>query len=433
MENGRFQVQLKEKVKRKLRGLWKRPAAKKAAAILIVSVLLAMVVSREDGQTALPVTEDGSPYLERNDPGTGERKEKLIAETEDSGEIEVDVKVAAQKYSRKQQRELLEKAAEQLETLILGENESLDKVSMDLTLIREIPDTEIEVEWEAGKTQDGKQVIDSIGRIQTENVPKEGCILELTATLTMEEEQLSQSFPIAVVPAAEGGGNSAEQLAKEVKEEAAAKQEEKKVLLPEKQNGQAVTWRYNKENRAPLILLLGAAAAGMMFWQERKQKEKEEKEKKKQMLLDYPEIVNKFMIYTGAGLTIRRAWEKIVTEYEKGEKPEMKRYAYEEMKLSWRELESGTGEQECYEHFGERCCLQPYLKLGALLSQNLRKGTKGLSELLRAETDLAFEERKAAALRMGEEAGTKLLLPMFLMLSVVLLIVIVPAFLSIQL
>ena len=151
------------------------------------------------------------------------------------------------------------------------------------------------------------------------------------------------------------------------------------------------------------------------------------------MLLDYPEIVNKFTIYTGAGLTIRRAWEKIVMEYEKSEKLEMKRYAYEEMKLSWRELESGIGEQECYEHFGERCRLQPYLKLGALLSQNLRKGTKGLSELLRAETDLAFEERKAAALRMGEEAGTKLLLPMFLMLSVVLLIVIVPAFLSIQL
>ena len=67
-----------------------------------------------------------------------------------------------------------------------------------------------------------------------------------------------------------------------------------------------------------------------------------------------------------------------------------------------------------------------------MLTQNLRKGSKGLSELLRAEADQAFEERKATAKKRGEEAGTKLLLPMFMMLSMVLLIVIVPAFLSIQ-
>ena len=67
-----------------------------------------------------------------------------------------------------------------------------------------------------------------------------------------------------------------------------------------------------------------------------------------------------------------------------------------------------------------------------MLTQNLRKGSKGLSELLRAEADQAFEERKAAAKKRGEEAGTKLLVPMFMMLSTVLLIVIVPAFLSIQ-
>ena len=76
--------------------------------------------------------------------------------------------------------------------------------------------------------------------------------------------------------------------------------------------------------------------------------------------------------------------------------------------------------------------VKAYRKLAALLTQNLRKGSKGLSELLRTEADQAFEERKAAAKKRGEEAGTKLLLPMFMMLSMVLLIVIVPAFLSIQ-
>ena len=95
-------------------------------------------------------------------------------------------------------------------------------------------------------------------------------------------------------------------------------------------------------------------------------------------------------------------------------------------------MQRDVTELESYEQFGKRCGLKAYRKLAALLTQNLRKGSKGLSELLRTEADQAFEERKAAAKKRGEEAGTKLLLPMFMMLSMVLLIVIVPAFLSIQ-
>ena len=44
----------------------------------------------------------------------------------------------------------------------------------------------------------------------------------------------------------------------------------------------------------------------------------------------------------------------------------------------------------------------------------------------------SLEERKNQVKKLGEEAGTKLLLPMLLMLVVVLMIVIVPAFVSIQ-
>lgn len=77
--------------------------------------------------------------------------------------------------------------------------------------------------------------------------------------------------------------------------------------------------------------------------------------------------------------------------------------------------------------------MQEYLRLGALLSQNLRKGTKGLNDLLRFEAVQSFEERKAKAKRLGEEAGTKLLMPMFLMLTEVLIIVVVSAFFSVRL
>ena len=66
------------------------------------------------------------------------------------------------------------------------------------------------------------------------------------------------------------------------------------------------------------------------------------------------------------------------------------------------------------------------MKLGALLSQNLRKGTKGLADALRWRD---FTPLRSARPLPGEEErrqGPSLLLPMFLMLAVVLVIVIGP-------
>ena len=50
---------------------------------------------------------------------------------------------------------------------------------------------------------------------------------------------------------------------------------------------------------------------------------------------------------------------------------------------------------------------------------------------LEEEAERVFLERKNTARKLGEEASTKLLIPMMLMLMVVMGIVIVPAFLSI--
>ena len=108
------------------------------------------------------------------------------------------------------------------------------------------------------------------------------------------------------------------------------------------------------------------------------------------------------------------------------------RYAYEEMKITCREMESGIMQAESYERFGRRCHGQEYIRFGALLSQNIRKGTKGITQILKMEAVQAFENRKMRAKKLGEEAGTRLLIPMFIMFTVVLIMVIVPAFLSMQ-
>ena len=86
---------------------------------------------------------------------------------------------------------------------------------------------------------------------------------------------------------------------------------------------------------------------------------------------------------------------------------------------------------ENYEsYFAKRCNLGCYRKLVSIIIQNQKKGTEGLKESLVTETKNAFEERKQVARRLGEEAGTKLLLPMMLMMGIVLMIIVVPAYFS---
>lgn len=59
------------------------------------------------------------------------------------------------------------------------------------------------------------------------------------------------------------------------------------------------------------------------------------------------------------------------------------------------QMKNKAAESECYEEYGIRCGLSVYRRFGTLLSQNLRKGSKGLSELLKRETGEMFEERKS--------------------------------------
>ncbi|MDE7198250.1 MAG: type II secretion system F family protein, partial [Lachnospiraceae bacterium] len=151
--------------------------------------------------------------------------------------------------------------------------------------------------------------------------------------------------------------------------------------------------------------------------------------RKRELLSDYPEIVNKLALYMGAGMTIRNAFLKMGEDYKK-QREERKKYVYEEILMTCYELQGGRSETEAYDHFGRRCQVQAYIRLSALLSQNIRKGSGDLLRVLRQEADNAFAQRKNLAKKLGEEAGTKLLLPMMMMLCVVMVIIMIPAYFS---
>ena len=96
------------------------------------------------------------------------------------------------------------------------------------------------------------------------------------------------------------------------------------------------------------------------------------------------------------------------------------------------EMRNGVGEARAYENFGSRCQIEAYRKLGSLLAQNLKKGSKGLIHILETEAAEGMEERKQQAKKLGEEAGTKLLIPMMMMLVLVMGILVIPSVVGMQ-
>ena len=147
------------------------------------------------------------------------------------------------------------------------------------------------------------------------------------------------------------------------------------------------------------------------------------------MLMDYPGLIMKFTLLVQAGLTARKAFQKIALDYGKRENGK-KREAYEEIRVACYEMDSGISEAEAYRRFGERCGQVKYKTLSTLLIQNLQKGSRYLADLLEKESVEAWEERKRKARVLGDTAATKLLFPMVLMLLVVMAVIMLPACLS---
>lgn len=148
--------------------------------------------------------------------------------------------------------------------------------------------------------------------------------------------------------------------------------------------------------------------------------------KKIQVQLDFPDFLNKLILLINAGMTVTKAWEKIATSNKKATP------LYEEIELVMHEIRSGKPEFQAYEDFARRCRIPEITRFTAVVLQNMKKGNSELVSVLRLQASECWEMRKNAAKRLGEEASTKLLLPMMLMFVAILLIVALPAIIAIN-
>ncbi len=403
---------------------------KDAAKVMAVAGFLGLIICITEDHSQRIMT-DGK--LLRNQAGKDTESQELQLNVE--GVVQdypYQVEVKARKLQGEELDQLFINAAKEAEQKFLGENGSLDCINHDVSLPGTLQDGQIRAKWQF----DQKNVINSDGELQAAGVDDMGVLVIATLTMSYDEDAREHSFGFYVYPKKQ---SHMERMLSDLAEYFEQEQENSKyqefLKLPLEWNGKRLRWSQKTEHTYQIILLLGLVAAAVVYIQEEMKEQRKEQERREQLLKQYPDMVSKISLLLGAGMTLSSAWERIVLNYQRKleqqhTKPEE---VYEQMLAAYREMQDGVGELKVYERFGERCNTPQYRKFSMLVTQNLRKGAAGLRQSLEKEVADAFALRKNLAKKAGEEAGTKILLPMMLMLCIVMVIILVPAFLTFQL
>lgn len=412
---------MKERLKQWIQELELTPKEKyRIWLILLVSIVVAVGMFLWDNATFAGV-------LWRNTYGEGSKSEELLVSVEGTLEQErVIIEVQEQQYTSEEIDEIFTWCLSQLDQVVLGENDSFDYVNHNLNLPSRIETYPVELEW----SWSPYGVLDSDGVLQVDGMSEDGTFVQLVGTLSYGELQVQYVRDLYCVPPTL---SEAEQLIEAIGSQVEAVNQEsiseEAFVLPDQVEDMTIKWDRETSYRGGLVLMMGCLCSVLLLWKKKQDAQVQMGERKEQMVQDYAEIVHLFVLYIGAGLTVKNAWIRIVKNYEERG---IERYAYEEMKHTAVEMKNGVSEIESYERFGQNCDVRCYRRFALLIVQNVRKGTKGIVSALEVEAAEAFQEQKNRMKQKAEKAGTKLLMPMILMLGVVLTIIVVPAFISIQ-
>lgn len=390
-----------------------------AVLIIVVGNLLGM------GMAAVEKRSAKTDYLERNPYGEGAYEETLQVELEGKQE-EIQIYVEEQKYTEADKKRYLKDAEKELNTWFQRVCGDKGEIRQSLSFPDKLEQNPVTLSWSTSQPQ----ILDWEGVLGTGVAPK-GEMVDLMCTITLEEEMKIWQKEVRVYPPRR---TEKEALQEEIQVRAEKLSEEnsKKMYLPETYQGEAVHYRRTAGNTGYLVCVLSVLLGFGIFPLKKERERQKEELRKKEMQRDYPDVLDKLVLFLQAGFSIRKAMEKLAIDYQRNrQKYHMKeRAAYEEIVKTCREMEGGVYEADAYERMGKRCKISQYKILSVLLVQNLRKGNQNILELLEREAASAGEERKREARVRGEEASVKLLLPMIMQLMVVLVILMVPAFLS---
>ena len=390
--------------------------------IILAGIFLAFVTNLTSGNESI---ENGR--IKRNDVGEADKKLTLYINGSKEGTKdthEFNVTVSGKRYSEKEIRKLANEFCDELIKAILNENKSADYVNSDLNFVNKIEGYPFDISYSVEKPL----LISREGKINFDKVSDE-CEVKITVTYTYFDFSEECEFYVCLYKPTLTSDEKLNAAIEEALIESDLETiDEDYLYLPRSVLGKKIKFYEKKNDNTLIILILTLLTSVMIFFMKDNDIGKEVKKRESELMLEYPRLINKFTLFYNCGMPVKKIWFKICSDYE-NEKSD-KNPLYEEMIITRNSIADGKSEIEAYEDFARRIELRCYQVFSNLIIQAIVMGKKEFSNSLMIECNDAFLERKNKAKRMFEEAGTKLLVPMFMMLFVVVIIIMFPAFSS---
>ena len=382
-----------------------------AAFLVVLALCMGKEVSEEEG-------------ILRPSPGQPGTVVQIQLETE-NGWKRIPIEVGALQYTPEQVEALHREAETYLTEVVPGNNESLEKVTEALFCPEILPSAGGEIYW----STDAPWLITSEGEVLNETLEEEQRA-EIRAEISYGSESRVFSRTVTVCPAVLSEEEALlRSIRKEIEENEQASRTSERFVLPESVRGYPIEREVSAGMNSKVFLLLLAMAIPLFLYSGYfSGLDTKRKERKEQAENCYPEFVTKLSLLLAAGISVRQALERLAKEYEKNHGGGHVLAA--ELKVTRQELENGRSETVAYEDFGRRIGILVYQRMASLLTQNISRGVQGMKGLLLQEAKEVMAQERATIRQKGEQAGTKLLLPMMGLLGLVFAILLVPAFQS---
>lgn len=385
---------------------------------IFLSICIGMICIVIIAMNRLTQTEE--IHLERMGYGEDSTEYELQAEAAKQ-RTKLQIEVPSVRYTPEELEQQFEQGIQYLESKMLGENKDREHIVTDLNLEADIPDSGITVRW----SSEDYDVLEENGEVHNQEL-QEAVEATLHLELEYEEEMREEVYPLLIYPAELTEQEQIEQeLLRKLTEQIGQQEYEQVIVLPAEIDGYQLGLP-SQTGRVLAVTFTGGVLVILLLWvRKREDLYQRRKKRKEALLMEYPYFVNQLQLYLGAGSTVPGALERIIRRYEAEKRTNQ--ILYQELMIVQNEIRAGITQEEAYIRFGKRAGLAPYLKLTSMLARQIRTGGERINQQLEEEVRTAFSLRKEQAKRLGEEAGTKLLFPMILLMIISMVMIMLPA------
>ncbi|MBQ7708070.1 MAG: type II secretion system F family protein [Lachnospiraceae bacterium] len=337
---------------------------------------------------------------------------------EPDNQREYELSVYPREYTADEFYEEADKVFNGLKSDILGNNEDLQHISGDLNLPVTDKDGRFDISWES----DYPEYILPSGRVNLEELRHETEV-NLVAEIMYLDFTAKFTYNLVLVPC-----KKPEELSDEIsvvlKQIETNSRNDSSFEIPDEINGNKISISKMDNNSYKKLFFLGIVMCTftIVFSNNSLSKKKRNRECVLEFL--YPSFVNRISLLIGSGMNIRNCFISIIADADNN-------ILTRELEFTVNQIKAGYDEATAYEELGIRIGIPVYNRLMSHISQNLRMGTGDLRTIMADEVREAMEVRKENAKKKGERASTKLLFPMIILMAVVIVIIMFPAFVGI--